>query len=75
MKILATATIDDGFNGDTRRITLGFHAESGKITVIWGKNGEWCDSLYPPCASEEEAQWTIQNHPEKRYYKQMELKQ
>ena len=68
MTVLATATVDDGYNGHTCRVTLNYR--DGYIIELH-EMGSHRGPL-PQCASINEAIWMLTNRPSaKRRYHQL----
>ena len=59
MTVLATATVDDGYNGHTCRVTLNYR--DGYIIEL--HEGGSHKGPLPRCANIDEAIWVLGNHP------------
>ena len=70
MTVIASATVDDGYNGHTCRVTLSY--TDGHVLELhqWGKH----KGPLPKCGSINEALRMLTNHPTaKRRYRAVKL--
>ncbi|MFA5352686.1 MAG: hypothetical protein WC291_00490 [Thermodesulfovibrionales bacterium] len=66
-KIFATGLVPDGYNGN--RAKCGFAWDPQSKLVLHVFDFGYCASPYlPPCDSQEEAAWMLQNHPLAKEY-------